>query len=120
MTEYPPGSGSPSLTMAAWSPQALALDGSGNLYVANAGGNTVAVYDAKTATLERTISLGIDQASIYSPDSLTFGPDGYLYVADWSGFSYYGGVTVYDPKRKGVVRKILQDTIGPVALKFGP
>lgn len=79
---YPPLSKSPSggITTGIDNPDALAFDSSGNLYVANEGGNTVTVYAAGSGTPSRTISIGI-----HHPDALAIDADGNLYVADACG-----------------------------------
>jgi hypothetical protein len=50
-------------------PRALAVDGFGNLYVANYYGNTVTVYAPYHTAVLRTISAGVN-----NPEALSFGP----------------------------------------------
>ena len=50
-------------------PQGLALDGSGNLYVANYATSSVTVYAAGSTKVLQTISNGVSY-----PQALAFGP----------------------------------------------
>lgn len=72
-------------------PQGLAVDSSGNLYVANSGSNTVAVYPPGQTTPSATYSQGIS-----TPFDVAVGNDGTVYVAnETGGASYSGSVTEY-------------------------
>jgi hypothetical protein len=72
-------------------PAGLAVDGSGNLYVANSGNNTVTVYAPGQTTPSATYSSGIS-----TPLGVAVGSDGTLYVANETGSaSYAGSVTEY-------------------------
>ena len=71
MAVYAPGSKSPLRTIrkgGTEDPGALALDGSGDLYVAN-GNDTVTVYAPGTRSVLRTISQGVYGASALGFDS---------------------------------------------------
>src|SRR5437868_11179941 len=58
------------------SPQGLALDSLGNLYVANNGGNNVLVYSPSYVQLSaKTLT-----QNIANPTSVAFDPSGYLWV----------------------------------------
>lgn len=71
VTVYAKGASKPLRTISKGlkGPDAMAFDGSGNLYVADELGHKVAVYDPKTGALLRTIPQGN-----LSPVALTFGP----------------------------------------------
>ncbi len=71
-----------------YAPDALAVDTSGNLYVANLNGRNVGVYHAGQTSPFRTITNGI-----HSPKALAIGPQGNLYVSNL----YENTVTVYKP-----------------------
>ena len=90
VTVYAPGSKNVLRTISQGvnAPYALAFDGSGDLYVANANANTVTVYASGGGTVLRTISKGVKY-----PDALAFDSYGNLYVANASGYT----VTVYAP-----------------------
>ncbi len=72
-------------------PAGLAVDSSGNLYVANTGNNTVTVYAPGQTTPSATYSQGIS-----TPFDVAVGSDGTVYVAnETGGASYEGSVTEY-------------------------
>ncbi|MGA8575325.1 MAG: SMP-30/gluconolactonase/LRE family protein [Candidatus Cybelea sp.] len=97
---YPAGRLEPSRTITVATglenPQALALDGDGNLYAANTYESTVTVYAPGSSDVLRTIVKGIA-----SPSALAFDQTGNLYVANVygnEGGSEVGGtITVYGP-----------------------
>ncbi|MEO6990351.1 MAG: hypothetical protein ABI346_00855 [Candidatus Baltobacteraceae bacterium] len=75
------------------SPQGLAVDAGGDLYVANSGNNTVTVYPPGKLMPSVTYASGVSQ-----PDGVGVGADGYVYVANVSGGpSGDGSVTEYPP-----------------------
>ena len=79
-------------------PYSLALDGSGNLYVANLSTSTVTVYASGSTSVLRTISQGVSW-----PTALAFDDSGNLYVTNLTG----GTVTVYAPgQRSGAAHDI--------------
>lgn len=72
-------------------PAGLAVDASGNLYVANSGNSTVTVYAPGSTTPSATYSNGIS-----TPTGVAVGSNGTLYVAnETGGASYTGSVTEY-------------------------
>jgi DNA-binding beta-propeller fold protein YncE len=87
------------------------FDGSGNLYVANAGDNDVTVYAPGSTSVLRTISQGVSV-----PDALGFDGSGNLYVVNYKRRT----VTVYAPGKTSVLRTISQGLVNPRALAFGP
>jgi hypothetical protein len=58
-------------------PKAVTVDGDGNLYVANAGNETVTVYEPGQTSPSTTYS-----SLIYDPAGVAVSPDKHLYVAD--------------------------------------
>ena len=78
-------------------PRGIAVDAqAGKVYVASAGGNGLAVIDAKTWKLENKLALG------FSPSELLLVPGGKLYVSNRSG----NAVSVVDPVNGGEAAKI--------------
>lgn len=75
-------------------PDALAFDGSGNLYVANYGNATVTVYASGSTTVSKTISQGIN-----TPIAIAVDGSSNLYVLNHGTNSSVnlGSVTVYGP-----------------------
>lgn len=72
-------------------PQGLAVDSAGNLYVANAGNNTVTVYPPSQTTPSVTYSSGVS-----APYGVVVGTDGTVYIANTTGGgSGTGSVTEY-------------------------
>ena len=70
MTEYAPGSVTPSVTFNGLnSPSALALDSSGNLYVANGGNGTVSKFVGSSTTPTQTFTAGGSSPSALAVDS---------------------------------------------------
>jgi hypothetical protein len=106
---YPLGLGYSPLTIVKGirTPDALAVDGSGNLYVANLNGQSVTVYAPGGSTPIRTITQGVN-----FPKSLAIGPEGNLYVADL----YQDSVSVYKPDGSQPFLTIKQGVSTPVSL----
>ena len=79
MSKFAPGSTTPSATLTGLNdPDALAFDASGNLYVANTGGNTVSEFAPGSTTPTATLT------GLNDPYALAFDASGNLYVANWS------------------------------------
>ena len=68
------------------SPEALALDGSGNLWIGNSGNSTVVKLTPTqlSATGTPTPAVTLTSAAITAPESLTFDRSGNLWVANYS------------------------------------
>jgi sugar lactone lactonase YvrE len=88
-------------------PEAIALDASGNLFVANDG--FVTAYQKGTDTLMRTLKGGLK-----APHAMAFDKSGQLYVADDAG----NAVFVYSTKGTKPVLTITKGVKAPVALAF--
>ncbi|HKU80772.1 MAG TPA: hypothetical protein VJP76_01280, partial [Candidatus Tumulicola sp.] len=73
-------------------PLGLAVDLSGNLYVANNGASSVTVYPPGGSSPSKTITDGIS-----APRGIALDTDGTLYVANYSLSDYLGTVSVYPP-----------------------
>jgi sugar lactone lactonase YvrE len=112
---YPPKTKKPSVTISQgiYDPSAIALDASGNIYLANgsrSGTSNIIVYDP-SGSVVRTISQGVDRPTAMALDST-----GTLYVGNSGSYS----VTVYAPGSESPERTITQDIDGPNALAFDP
>ena len=92
-------------------PDALAFDGSGNLYVANYGNATVTVYPPGSTTVSETISQGIN-----TPIALALDGSSNLYVLNHptNSSADFGSVTVYRPGGT-LLRTITNGIKAPVA-----
>ncbi len=88
-------------------PEAIALDPSNNLYVANDG--DVTVYAPGGTSVIREISAGLK-----APHALAFDKSGQLYVADDAG----SAIRVYPPGGTKAVKTITKGVQQPVALAF--
>jgi hypothetical protein len=75
-------------------PRSVAVDASGNLYVANVGDAEIAVYHPHAKVPSYSILLGIFDG--VQPTSMAFDPKGNLYVAKCA-FGETGRVCVYPP-----------------------
>ncbi|MGA8534186.1 MAG: NHL repeat-containing protein [Candidatus Tumulicola sp.] len=109
ITVYAPGSDSPLRSIPHLEPSAIALDGSGNLYVANIptkGSGDVTVFRAAKSSILRKISNGVAD-----PRALTFDAAGNLYVAN----SYFR-VAEYAPGKTAPERDF--KVFYPAALAF--
>jgi len=71
-------------------PDGMAIDTSGNLYVTNAGNNTIAVYKNGATTPFETYSSGLS-----TPANVVIGSDGTLYVVNLNGGSEF--INEYPP-----------------------
>jgi sugar lactone lactonase YvrE len=134
IVEFTAGSTAPATTVTTGiaSPRALTIDGSGLLYVLNAGGSTsssssssgstgsVTVYEPGSTQPKTTIVDGIT-----SPDAFAVESNGTLFVANSAASSSSSSsqsgatganVTQYAPHATAVRRTITRNIAGPVAL----
>lgn len=117
ITVYKSGATKPTrkITDAISLPSTLAVDGLGNLYVANWGANmfrsSISVYRPGSSSQNRNIRKGVGY-----PLSLAFDSSGDLYVAN----SGYNTVTEYGRNSSKVKRTISRGVMAPVALAVGP
>jgi hypothetical protein len=110
LTEYAPGSKSPSQTISAAinAPVAMAFNAAGTtVSVANA--NSVASYDVITGNRGRTITAGIN-----APTALSYDGSGNLFVANANA------ITEYAPAQTSVSQTIKTGVDNPVALTADP
>jgi len=101
---YAPGGTVPAeaITDGVGGPDAMAMDASGNLYVANVNTSTVTVYARGAASPSRTITSGIGIPVCLAVDS-----KGDLFVASATGGpGSRGKVTEYAPGGRTVIRRI--------------
>lgn len=101
-------------------PCAIALDASGNLYVANFGSNSIAIFPPGGSQPSSTITAGIDR-----PDALALDGSGNLFVTNASGGHnrQAGSITVYPPGQSEPSRTItrgLDSGVGPTGSVLGP
>ena len=90
VSKFAPGATTPSATLTGLTgPDALAFDGSGNLYVANYGNGTVSKFAPGATTPSATLT------GLWNPDALAFDSSGNLYVANYS--SSGGTVSKFAP-----------------------
>lgn len=92
------------------SPQGLATDHLGNLYVANSGNNTVTIYPAGTIHPTRTISNGLDR-----PGLVAVGYGAYVYVANGNA-----SVVGYAPGATSPSVTLTLPNSAPAGLAVGP
>ena len=98
------------ITNGVYEPLALAVDRSGNLYVANGENGdygNIAIYPPGSVTPSRTITEGI-----YDPESLAFDSSGNLYVGNGL---YADSVTVYSPSG-ALLRSIVDGVRDPESI----
>lgn len=88
-------------------PDALAFDAAGNLYVANLNGHDVTEYAPGGALPIHTISRGVT-----SPRSLVIGAQGNLYVCN----VYQSTISVYGPQQRTPFLTIEQGLNAPISL----
>ncbi|MGA9275305.1 MAG: hypothetical protein WBV67_17640 [Candidatus Cybelea sp.] len=87
-------------------PMAVALDGNGNIYVANYDGNSVAVYAAgATGNVAPTATISGSNTGLYVPQGVAINPvNGDIYVSNEPRTSSYNGtITIYAPGSNGNV-----------------
>ena len=143
------GDGGQAIDASFKAPQGLALDGSGNLFVADRGNFRVRKIDANgvVTTVAGTGVSGTGgdggpavNAQLLSPDSIAFDPQGNLYIGDdlYSGATTYGdGARVRKVSPAGVITQVgtgsslgvavdsggslfIVDTVGQVVRKVLP
>ncbi|HKE36546.1 MAG TPA: hypothetical protein VKB39_03890 [Candidatus Baltobacteraceae bacterium] len=111
IVEYPSGSVTASRQIALKAPTyAFALDGTGNLYVADESTNAVDVYAPGATKPSRSIVRGVG-----APSALLFDPAGNLYVANAS----LNTVTMYAPGSSSPALTIRTGVNAPNALALG-
>jgi sugar lactone lactonase YvrE len=103
------------ITSGLYFPNAIALDGADNLYVADEGSKSdayagaITVYAPGSTAVQRTITDKID-----NPTALLFDTSGNLYVANQAA----NNVTVYAPGQATPFRTITKGIDSPSALAF--
>lgn len=109
-------------------PQGLATDGNGLLYVTNFDANSVAVFNAfilSTGPISVTPLTVIQgpATGLQGPESVAFDSRGDMYVANRRGSSGLGSVTVYQgfsPPNQGPPRSSTPQNLAPDATIQGP
>ena len=111
MEKFAPGSTTASATYSAGlkTPDALAIDSSGNLYVSSAGNNTVEKFAPGSTTASATYSAGVSV-----PYALAIDTSGNLYVANNSGNT----VEKFAPGSTTASVTYSAGMNGPIALAF--
>src|SRR5439155_1311553 len=92
-TEGFSGDGGPATAAELMGPSGVALDGAGNLFIADTGNARVRRVDAGTGTITTVAGGGADfpgdggpaTAAAFSPADVTFDGAGNLFIADWYG-----------------------------------
>jgi DNA-binding beta-propeller fold protein YncE len=117
-----PGSGDGEVV----SPQDVALDATGEVYVADTGNDRIQVFDADGDYLRQWGTTGDDDGQFDQPFGVTVGPDGDVYVADTVNSriqvfepdgTFLRGWTSDDKVGQGGVHDVEFDTDGnPIAL----
>ncbi|MBW4487221.1 MAG: PEP-CTERM sorting domain-containing protein [Trichocoleus desertorum ATA4-8-CV12] len=89
------------------------------LLVGNTAGNNVLIFDERTGKLGGEF-IAAGSGGLISPDDLTFGPDGDLYVS--SGDNFLGAILRYDGKTGQFLGRFDQGgaLIRPYGSAFGP
>ena len=108
------GDGGPATSAALNEPTALAVDGKGQLYIADQSNNRVRKVDQATGVITTVAGTGeaaytgdgmpASEASLAGPSGLALGPDGALYIAD----TFNGRIRRVDPET-GVISTVAGD-----------
>ena len=108
------GDGGPAVAAALHDPTALALDGAGNLYIADQGNHRVRRVDLETGVITTVAGVGESmyngdemparEAGLAGPSGLACGGDGVLYIAD----TFNNRVRAVDLKT-GLIRSVAGD-----------
>jgi sugar lactone lactonase YvrE len=108
------GDGGPAVAAALNEPAALAVDGRGNLYIADQSNNRVRKVDLNTGVITTVAGTGetgytgdgmpATEAGISGPSGLALGPGGELYIAD----TFSGRIRLVDPAT-GIISTIAGD-----------
>jgi hypothetical protein len=102
-----------SATPLSYDSNGVALDASGNLYVASTLTNSIAIFPPGASTPSRSI-IG-PKTLLYHPQGMTIDAAGNLYVA-----SVGAGILVFGPSANGNVAPSFVDTSGAYFLAIGP
>ena len=86
------GDGGLAVEASLYTPQAVAVDSEGNIFICDTGHNRIRRVDAKTGIITTVVGTGIKgndgdhgralKAQIESPHGVHFGPKGFLYISD--------------------------------------
>jgi DNA-binding beta-propeller fold protein YncE len=108
------GDGGPATAATLNEPAALAVDGRGNLYIADQSNNRVRKVDLTTGIMTTVAGTGetgytgdgmpATEAGVSGPSGLTLGPDGDLYIAD----TFSGRIRRVDPAT-GIISTVAGD-----------
>lgn len=91
-------------------PNGLAVDASGNLYVANTGTNSILVFDSKYKQVTTaTITAGVDH-----PTAVAVDPEGNVWVANY--IQGAGSITEYTAGKQDTAATITEGVASPLAL----
>lgn len=77
-------------------PNALAVDSAGDLFVSNVDNATVTVYPPGSSTPSKTYSRGFQQRLV-NPLTVAVGPDGTMYLVNYTQIGNQSQVLVYPP-----------------------
>jgi sugar lactone lactonase YvrE len=83
------------------SPQGLAVDGAGNVYVADTTNHRILKFDSNGNYLTQWGTLGVGDGQFFSPHSIALDSEGNIYVSDSGGgsdetYTYAGRIQKFD------------------------
>lgn len=100
------GDGGPAISAELFLPIAIAVDGAGNVYIADSGSNGLRMVNSKTNSIGQVAIISSSLSRIASPGGVTTDSAGNVYISDLNGSA------IYKLDKSGVLTTVAGGTFG--------